>query len=62
MRDMPTFDSFYAQNCSRSPQPNPIPFTLRQGGWDYPRHEIMTWTVPLTQAGTNPDVLEVEIM
>ena len=28
---MPTFDSFYAQNCSRSPQPNPVPFTLRQG-------------------------------
>jgi lysophospholipase L1-like esterase len=28
---MPTFDSFYAQNSSRSPQPNPVPFTLRQG-------------------------------
>ncbi len=34
---------------------------IRQGGWDYPRHEIMTWNVPLTQAGTNPDVLEIEI-
>jgi hypothetical protein len=34
---------------------------IHQGGWDYPRHEIMTWNVPLTQAGTNPDILEVEI-
>jgi hypothetical protein len=34
---------------------------VRQGGWDYPRHEIMTWTVPLTQAGTNPDALEFDI-
>jgi hypothetical protein len=34
---------------------------IRQGGWDYPRHEIMTWNVPLTQAGANPDKLEVEI-
>ena len=34
---------------------------FRQGGWDYPRHEIMTWNVPLTQAGANPDVVEVEI-
>jgi hypothetical protein len=34
---------------------------IRQGGWDYPRHEIMTWNVPLTQAGSNPDVLEIEI-
>ena len=34
---------------------------IRQGGWDYPRHEIMTWNVPLTQYGTNPDILEIEI-
>jgi hypothetical protein len=33
----------------------------RQGGWDYPRHEIMTWTVPLTQFGANPDVLDFDI-
>jgi hypothetical protein len=33
----------------------------RQGGWDYPRYEIMTWTVPLTQYGANPDRLEFEI-
>jgi hypothetical protein len=35
--------------------------SIRQGGWDYPRHEIMSWNVPLTQAGSNPDVLEIEI-
>ncbi len=34
---------------------------IHQAGWDYPRHEIMTWTVPLTQAGANPDRLEFEI-
>jgi hypothetical protein len=34
---------------------------LGQAGGDYPRHDLMTWRVPLTQAGTNPDVLEVEI-
>lgn len=34
---------------------------IRQGGWDYPRHDIMTWNVPLTQAGANPDLLEIEI-
>jgi len=34
---------------------------IRQGGWDYPRHKIMTWTVPLTQYGANPDRLEFEI-
>ena len=22
---------------------------IRQAGWDYPRHELMTWNVPLTQ-------------
>lgn len=33
---------------------------LGQQGGDYPRHEIMTWRVPLTQAGANPDVLAVE--
>ena len=32
-----------------------------QAGGDYPRHEIMTCYVPLTQAGTNPDILEVEV-
>lgn len=32
-----------------------------QEGGNYPRHEIMTWSVPLTQYGTNPDLLEVEI-
>jgi len=32
-----------------------------QAGGDYPRHEIMTWSVPLTQAGANPDLLEVEV-
>jgi hypothetical protein len=32
-----------------------------QAGGDYPRHELMTWRVPLTQAGANPDVLEVEV-
>jgi hypothetical protein len=34
---------------------------IHQSGWDYPRHEIMTWNVPLTQAGTNPDILEIEL-
>lgn len=32
-----------------------------QAGGDYPRHEIMTCYVPLTQAGANPDILEVEV-
>ena len=32
-----------------------------QAGGDYPRHDLMTWRVPLSQAGTNPDVLEVEV-
>jgi hypothetical protein len=32
-----------------------------QAGGDYPRHEIMTCHVPLTQAGANPDKLEVEV-
>jgi hypothetical protein len=35
---------------------------VRQGGWDYPRHEIMTWNVPLTQYGANPDQLEFDII
>jgi hypothetical protein len=35
---------------------------VRQGGWDYPRHEIMTWNVPLTQYGANPDLLEFEVV
>jgi hypothetical protein len=32
-----------------------------QAGGDYPRHDLMTWRVPLTQAGTNPDRLQVEV-
>jgi len=32
-----------------------------QAGGDYPRHHIMDATIPLTQAGTNPDQLEVEV-
>ncbi len=32
-----------------------------QAGGDYPRHDIMTWRVPLTQAGANPDVIEPEV-
>jgi len=32
-----------------------------QLGGDYPRHEIMTCYVPLTQAGADPDCLEVEV-
>ena len=35
---------------------------FRQAGGDYPRHHIMTWTVPMTQAGADPDVLEVEVV
>lgn len=33
---------------------------VQQGG-DYPRHDIMDGHIPLTQAGTNPDVMAVEI-
>ncbi|MGE5528497.1 MAG: hypothetical protein ACM3X6_05075 [Patescibacteria group bacterium] len=32
-----------------------------QEGGDYPRHEIMTCRVPVTQAGANPDRLLVEV-
>jgi hypothetical protein len=32
-----------------------------QAGGDYPRHYLMDAHIPLTQAGTNPDLLEVEI-
>ena len=32
-----------------------------QAGGDYPRHNIMEAYIPLTQAGTNPDLLEVDI-
>jgi hypothetical protein len=32
-----------------------------QAGGDYPRHNLMDAYVPITQAGTNPDILEVEI-
>jgi hypothetical protein len=37
--------------------------TVRFGqvGGDYPRHEIMTCYIPLTQAGADPDRLEVEV-
>jgi hypothetical protein len=34
---------------------------FRQAGGDYPRHEIMTCYVPITQAGADPDRLEVQI-
>jgi hypothetical protein len=34
---------------------------IAQAGGNYPRHEIMTCYLPLTQAGSNPDILEVEI-
>jgi hypothetical protein len=34
---------------------------FRQAGGDYPRHDIMTCYVPVTQAGADPDRLEVEI-
>jgi len=33
-----------------------------QAGGDYPRHHIMDADIPLTQAGANPDRLEVEIL
>ncbi len=32
-----------------------------QAGGDYPRHEIMGCFLPLTQAGANPDIIEVEM-
>jgi hypothetical protein len=32
-----------------------------QSGGDYPRHEMMDAYIPLTQAGANPDQLEVEV-
>jgi len=32
-----------------------------QAGGDYPRHHIMDAFIPLTQAGANPDLLDVEI-
>ncbi len=34
---------------------------FRQSGGDYPRHILMDANIPLTQAGANPDLLEVEI-
>jgi hypothetical protein len=34
---------------------------FRQSGGDYPRHDIMGCYLPITQAGANPDVLEVEV-
>jgi len=34
---------------------------FHQAGGDYPRHNLMDAYIPLTQAGTNPDLLEVEI-
>jgi len=35
--------------------------SFAQTGGDYPRHELMTWRVPLSQAGANPDLLEVDV-
>jgi hypothetical protein len=35
--------------------------SITQQGGDYPRHELMTCFLPLTQAGANPDVLEVDV-
>jgi hypothetical protein len=32
-----------------------------QAGGDYPRHQIMDAYIPITQAGANPDQLDVEI-
>jgi len=32
-----------------------------QAGGDYPRHHLMDAYIPLTQAGTNPDWLEIEV-
>jgi hypothetical protein len=32
-----------------------------QAGGNYPRHEMMQAFIPITQAGANPDVLEVEV-
>jgi hypothetical protein len=32
-----------------------------QVGGDYPRHEIMTCFIPLTQCGADPDRIEVEV-
>jgi hypothetical protein len=34
---------------------------FRQAGGDYPRHDIMGCYLPITQAGANPDALEVEV-
>jgi hypothetical protein len=34
---------------------------FRQAGGDYPRHELMTCYIPVTQAGANPDRLEVDL-
>ncbi len=34
---------------------------FRQAGGNYPRHEIMRSYIPITQAGADPDRLEVEI-
>lgn len=33
-----------------------------QAGGDYPRHNFMDAYIPLTQAGTNPDILDVAII
>ncbi len=33
-----------------------------QAGGNYPRHHLMDAEIPLTQAGANPDLLEVEIV
>ena len=34
---------------------------FRQAGGDYPRHHLMGCYLPITQAGSDPDVLEVEV-
>ncbi len=34
---------------------------FEQAGGDYPRHVLMDAHIPLSQAGTDPDILEVEI-
>jgi hypothetical protein len=36
--------------------------SFRQAGGDYPRHYLMDAFIPLTQAGANPDLIEVELI
>ncbi|MGE5597847.1 MAG: hypothetical protein ACM3XS_00530 [Bacteroidota bacterium] len=35
---------------------------FRQAGGDYPRHHLMGCYLPVTQAGSDPDILEVEVV